>query len=31
VINMQQFKATGPDGEQAGVTAPRPLIVVVTP
>jgi general secretion pathway protein D len=31
VINMQQFKATGPDGEQAGVTAPRPLIVVVAP
>ncbi len=31
MVTVQQFAATGTDGELVGVMAPRPLIVVVTP
>lgn len=31
MISVQQFSATGTDGELVGVMAPRPMVVVVTP
>lgn len=31
MISVQQFTATGQDGDLVGVMAPRPLVVVVTP
>jgi general secretion pathway protein D len=31
MIAVQQFSATGADGELVGVMAPRPMVVVVTP
>jgi len=30
-ISLQQFSATGADGDLVGVMAPRPMVVVVTP